>query len=323
MQLPRLRHIIRRLRRTEQKSASLGFVLAYHRVAEVEHDPWELCVSPERFAEHLEVLRTQRRPVVPSSSVARGEAPKNAVAITFDDGYLDNLVSAAPALERAGMPATFFITTGCIGQKREFWWDELEKVLLGEPTLPPVLELAIGGCDLSWATDGLDSSGRSALYFAVWEALIKLPEDERTRVLDQLLKWSAASPSVRESHRTLCDVGLRQLASHDLVQIGAHTVSHPVLPNLSPALQRQEIAQSKNRLEEMINCRPVTEISYPHGRHDAITRAMARDAGLSCGYTTQASPVSTADDPFSVPRVCIGNWTGDEFAWHLRRNFNS
>src|SRR5262245_31484652 len=92
-------------------------ILLYHRVTRLELDPWGLSVTPEHFAEHLEVLR--RFPRIPLNEVRRpvwrtGQAALR-FAITFDDGYFDNLDQAAPLLEKYDTPATFFIATGYIG----------------------------------------------------------------------------------------------------------------------------------------------------------------------------------------------------------------
>ena len=89
---------------------SRDLILLYHRVARVDSDPWSLCVTPEHFSEHLEVLRKHRPirldQVKPSGWRAGGS--RASVAITFDDGYADNLYEAKRLLERYDIPATFF-----------------------------------------------------------------------------------------------------------------------------------------------------------------------------------------------------------------------
>lgn len=108
-----------------------GVVLLYHRVTELESDPHHLAVSPARFKSHLDAIV---RLGVPMSLAAmldaarRGSLRAGAVAVTFDDGYADNLTSAAPLLAEAGVPATIFLSTGAIVNGREFWWDELERI---------------------------------------------------------------------------------------------------------------------------------------------------------------------------------------------------
>src|SRR5690606_36408110 len=110
-----------------------ALILLYHRVTTLENDPWSLAVTPEHFAEHMEVLRRYTYPLPLRDLVQRvrtGRFPEGSVAITFDDGYRDNLYAAKPLLERHEIPATVFIATGYTGREREFWWDELEALLL-------------------------------------------------------------------------------------------------------------------------------------------------------------------------------------------------
>ena len=73
------------------------------------------------------------------------DLPPRAIALTFDDGYLDNLEYAAPVLERAGLPATFFLTSGWLGKPGEYWWDTLERVLLLNESVPPSIDLSRAG----------------------------------------------------------------------------------------------------------------------------------------------------------------------------------
>src|SRR5215470_438384 len=89
-------------------------ILMYHRVAEIRFDPWGLAVAPAAFEEQLEVLCRTREPLPMSEFVgrlARGTLSDRAVALTFDDGYADNLLAAKPILAKYGVPATVFLTT--------------------------------------------------------------------------------------------------------------------------------------------------------------------------------------------------------------------
>lgn len=124
-----------------------ALILMYHRVAEAASDPWSLCVAPERFAGHLQVLRTLARPVKLGDLtrlLINGHAPEpSSVTVTFDDGYNDNLCCAKPLLERYDVPATIFLTTGYLGSDREYWWDELERLFLQPGSLPSTLQSAV------------------------------------------------------------------------------------------------------------------------------------------------------------------------------------
>ena len=131
-------------------------ILMYHRVADLGCDPWNLAITPERFAEQLATL-TRQRTIVPLDwlveKLESGHIPEKAVVITFDDGYVDVLHNAKPVLERFGASATAYLTTGAIGRRREFWWDTLSRILLESPALPASLELRIAGRTRTWNVD--------------------------------------------------------------------------------------------------------------------------------------------------------------------------
>ena len=147
-----LRQIARWL--SKRPSESVVVVLVYHRVAKARSDPWSLAVTPEHFAEHLEALRQHAVPLrlqQLSRALAKGATlPGRSVVVTFDDGYADNLHNAKPLLERYGIPATIFLTSGFIGSGNGFWWDELDRLLLRPGRLPKNLRLNINGKTRRW-----------------------------------------------------------------------------------------------------------------------------------------------------------------------------
>src|SRR5690606_37807585 len=108
-----------RARRALARHHGAVAVLLYHRVADAPRDPQQLAVAPERFAAHLEVLAATCTPVALGEAAARLRSPRGlpprAVAVTFDDGYRDNLHTAKPLLERHGVPATVFVASGYVG----------------------------------------------------------------------------------------------------------------------------------------------------------------------------------------------------------------
>lgn len=101
-------------------------ILVYHRVADVVQDPHQLCVSPKHFRDQMNYLKEHHH-VVPLREIVRdlaaGHLHKGHIAITFDDGYADNLLTALPILEACQMPATIFVTTGNVESGESFYWD--------------------------------------------------------------------------------------------------------------------------------------------------------------------------------------------------------
>ena len=331
------------IRLQKKLASSKGLILMYHRVAELEIDPWSLSVTPQNFGEHLEVLQKHYHPLSLQQLVEalRGnKLPDRAVVVTFDDGYADNFYNAKPLLEKYNIPATFFISTGFIGQNREFWWDELERLLLQPRKLPEKLSLNIDGNVYQWNLDQAvnyteqdyqrdrtckaweaQSGSRMSFYYSIWQILRPLLEKERQRILDEILEWAVAEPTPRATYRSLLPEELSALAEGELVEIGAHTVTHPFLSAQSTALQLNEIKQSKIDLEEMLN-RPVRSFSYPFGDRTAETVELTRTAGFDCACSTFEEFVWQKSDHFQLPRFAVENWHGKEFVNRLLEWFN-
>jgi peptidoglycan/xylan/chitin deacetylase (PgdA/CDA1 family) len=311
-----------------------GVILMYHRVADLAIDPWGLAVSPRHFAEHLEVVRASSRPVALEDldrALGTGHGP--VVALTFDDGYADNLEHARPLLARHDVPATVFVATGALDSGREFWWDELEAVLL-RGTLPRTLGLEVDGEIRTWdlgdaaADDGAEHAGwradgddtpttRHAVYRALYPRLRCATHEARTKVVDALLAWSGRHPRRRASHRVLSAAEVAELGDGRLVDVGAHSVTHASLPDLPIPAQRREIAGSKARLEEIVG-RPVTAFAYPHGSRDADTVRLVREAGFTHACAAEPGALGPGSDRLQLPRVAAGDWDGEELARRLR-----
>jgi peptidoglycan/xylan/chitin deacetylase (PgdA/CDA1 family) len=289
-----LRRAARRIR-DAWRSSSL--VLLYHRVATVPHDPWGLCVRPAHFEEHLAVL-ARRRVVGPLAelvaAVARGRRQARRVVLTFDDGYAEVASRAVPALERHGLPATVFVTTDAIDGEREFWWDELERIVLDRQV-------------------GAGNAERIELYHALHTSLARLGPTARRACLARLLEWAGEAPLPRQSHRPLDVAGVRVLAASPCVTLGAHSVHHPYLSRLPEAEQRAEVVESRRRLED-VSGRPVVDFAYPHGDHDQRTIALVRAAGYRSACSTHAATAWARSDVFALPRVEAPDVDGEAFA---------
>ncbi len=321
------------LRRKLRKQAPGGLILLYHRVTTLDSDPQFLSVTPGHFAEHLEVLHRQYRPTTLSEIATDKGASENAVAITFDDGYADNQQEALPVLTAAEWPATIFVQAGQIGQEREFWWDELERVFLRTAKLPGHLRLNVCGaeriwqmgdcnrpCDPDWnVLHGENMTDRQSVYVEL-AALLKIMEDaERERVLGELRVWAGLPSAGRPSHRSLDEKQLCALAASRNIEIGAHTMSHPSLASIPLTSQQTEIAKSKSTIETMIG-KPVLSFSYPFGgRGDFCedTMRLVSDAGFDLACANFPGVVGHPSDRYQLPRVLVRDWDGDVFARHL------
>lgn len=326
----------------ETSSDRKALILMYHRVAEGCVDPWSLCVSPQHFSQHIEVLRKDCQPMGLQQlvgSLDSGNLLGRSVVVTFDDGYADNLYAAKPLLERYDIPATVFVTTGYIGENREFWWDELERLLLQPGTLPKTVWLRVKDCvhqwdlgeaayyardrwerDLSWRAPENPPSARHSVYADLWRLLQLLPERERAKAMQDLRVWASEKSEPRSTHRLLTQEEIVSLERGGLVDVGSHTRTHPVLSELSPQSQREEVGLSKVCLESILG-RPITSLGYPFGAYAPETIRIVQEAGFSCACSTVETAVREGCDRFQLPRVEIKDWDGEEFSRRLRAWF--
>jgi peptidoglycan/xylan/chitin deacetylase (PgdA/CDA1 family) len=322
-----------------------ALILIYHRVAEPALDPFGLAVSPRHFAEQMDVLRKYARPIPLfrlAGEIREGRVPRRGVVVTFDDGYADNLHHARPLLERTDVPATVFIATGSIDDGRGFWWDGLIDLLLRPCALPRDVLAGVvpeNGLDHDlgdawdygeddaarfgrWTfADGDPPTPRHALFVSLYAQLQALPGERPAQAVEALWARAGARPAVEgETARALTVRELQRLGDGPLVEVGAHTVHHPLLPSLPATEQRAELAGSKGWLEERLG-RAVRSVSYPYGRYTAETAAIAEDAGFSCALAASGAAVQQGSRDFGLfdlPRVWPGDWDGDEFARRLR-----
>jgi peptidoglycan/xylan/chitin deacetylase (PgdA/CDA1 family) len=338
-------HTLARFRRavsgfSRRSARRRGVILLYHRVADPPSDPWALSVSPKRFAEHIDVLRRHAR-TARLLDLIRDDprtAHDRAVAVTFDDGYADNLHVARPLLERFDVPCTFFLASGHIGCGEQFWWDQLARALLETRCIPPTLRLTVGGRHHRWelgasaessdndvirdrrwlAWGQADRGPRHTAFRELYELLQPMPTATRRDVVGRLLAWAGIDVAGPVEDWPLSRSEAISLVSSDLFDIGAHTVSHPLLGAMPPDAQRDEIRGGKTQLEELLG-RPVRLFAYPFGRacdYSEDTVSFVRDAQYEAACSNFGDLVSSDTDRFQLPRVQVHDWDGDEL---LRR----
>jgi peptidoglycan/xylan/chitin deacetylase (PgdA/CDA1 family) len=322
-------------------------ILLYHRVAVVERDPWGMVVSPTNFAEQLAVLKNFGKVVrldELAHSLGQRKALEPTIAVTFDDGYADNLYTAYPLLEQYQLPATFFLTTEFINSEQECWWDALEALLLESMELPSTLHLEAGKTRFTWKNTSEPScyfenslkqerhwkawqkvsNSRQLLYLALWKFLQPLPTELREQAFDQLYSQASINLMTCPLHRMLSSREVITLGQSELVEIGAHSVTHPVLSALSTESQHYEITASKTFLEELLN-RPINSFAYPFGRRGDYTRRTVRivqKARFDKACTNFSGLISRHTNPFQLPRFAVQDWNGAKFA-HLLTNYFS
>lgn len=268
----------------------MAIVLAYHRVGQGDDGWWGMRVSERNFAEQLELLRRDWEPCSLAEALTPPtHLPDRRVAVTFDDGYVDNLTTAAPMMLEAGVPGHLFVATGFMERRQGYWWDALADT---RRELFPF--------------DGAEGFDREA-FIETWNRLRRSSVDERATLLASLSERTRGSFDL--SAEGVLDVdGIRELRRMGM-GIGAHSVWHPELTALPLAAAVGELVESRRVLEEILG-EAVLDFSYPFGQGSRPLAMVMRLFGFRAGFTAALGAVGGADSPFRLPRVAVGDWDG-------------
>lgn len=291
-------------------------ILIYHRVI-AEPDPLVPDqVYAREFDWQLTVLGRWFTVLPLPETVARlreGTLPVRAACVTFDDGYADNVTAALPILRRHGVPATFFLATAFIDGGR-MWNDTVIETVRRAPG--NMLDARPVGLDtLDIATPDL----RRRVIDRLLAALKYLPMEERQQRADDL---SSATACELPSSLMMTTEQVRQLHNSGM-EIGAHTVNHPILANLDSERAGNEIRESKVRLEAITGS-SVSLFAYPNGKPGLDYYRehvdMVKKLGFEAAVSTARGVAHAASDPFQLPRFTPWDRTPGKFLLRLMQN---
>ena len=252
----------------------------------------------------------------------RDDLPSRALAITFDDGYADNQEVALPILQRHGLCATFYVSTGFLDGGR--MWNDTVIETVRRSSLPALVlaDVPVDGLPDLPALPLGDAAQRRAAIHALLGALKYKQPDERLRLVQAIAAHAAAGLPDNlmmrsEQVRALHDAGML---------IGAHTVSHPILAVLDPVAARDEIDRSRQRLQAITGQR-VAHFAYPNGvpgrDFSDQTVQIVRDLGFDSAVTTGWGAARRGADPFQLPRFTPWDRSRTRFGGRLARNLLS
>jgi peptidoglycan/xylan/chitin deacetylase (PgdA/CDA1 family) len=289
-------------------------ILIFHRV-HARTDP----LAPSepdacRFDSLLGLLRRSFR-VLPLrhavQALAQGRLPSRALAITFDDGYADNAEVALPLLRKHGLVATFYVSTGFLDDAPCMWNDVI---------IEAVRAASVRGADFPEigarvvAFDNIQAR-QQAIELLINHAKY-LPPSERASFVEQLprrLGVGTALPTLmmRSSQ-------VRELHAAGM-EIGAHTVDHPILTSLDIDGARRQISQGRDRLAEIIDA-PIETFAYPNGKpgrdYAAAHVALVRELGFMAAVSTAPGVADRQSDQLQLPRYTP--WARGSAMWSIR-----
>ncbi|WP_298824565.1 polysaccharide deacetylase family protein [uncultured Piscinibacter sp.] len=273
-------------------------ILIFHRVLRSRDALFPEVPDAQSFAEQMSWVKRWFR-VMPLEAAAealfRGNLESRAIAITFDDGYADNLEVAAPILRSLGLPATVFVSTAYLDGA--VMWNDRVIEALRACRLP---ELRLDAAGLGRHALASDSDRRAAID-QLLERIKHRTSQERTHAVDVIVEAAGVDPPAplmmnRQQLRSLRDCG---------IAIGAHTVSHPILTKIPGAEALREMRESKLTLEEILG-QPVRAFAYPNGvpgqDYGAEHVQMAKECGFGCAVSTAWGAASMRSDRFQLPR---------------------
>lgn len=293
-------------------------VLIYHRVLDDPDPlvPWAIRVDD--FSAQMEALKRFFNVLPLPEAVERlasGRLPARAAAVTFDDGYKDNLTVALPVLQRYEIPATVFVATGFLDGGR-MWNDTVvESVHGAEGTL----DLA----DLGLGTFHLESDvSRVQAVSGLLRQLKYLPHGQRVAMADKIGERSSAT---LPNDLMLSSDEVRRLHAAG-IEIGGHTVTHPILSLLEDRMAYREIAENRERLTEITRT-PVRVFAYPNGRpkqdYAPAHVTMVKECGYSCAVSTAVGVSTRGTDLYQIPRFTPWDVKQRQFVLRMASNMMS
>ena len=281
---------------------SRGCLFTFHRGAPAR--TWERLANRDFYVDldfldrFLTYLRDNQWAVVTIDEAlqraASGAPAGRYVNFSIDDGYRDTFEQVVPLFRRHGVPVTVFVTTGIPDGALPLWAAGLEDALLNRErvvledrtadTATPEAGRAIFA-ELASAWDGPDAGDRYAAFC------------RRNEIDVAAMHWK---------HAISWEM-LEALRDDPLVEIGAHTVSHPRIAALDGAAAFAELRDARDRLMERLGI-PINHFAFPYGRAaDCGPRdfALTREAGYRSAATTRKGLVRRRQDPYCLPRITL------------------
>lgn len=298
------------------RSVSRLSILIYHRVLPTPDPLFPGEVDAAAFEYQMRLVKSTFNIIGLGDAVRAirsGTLPARAACVTFDDGYADNAEVALPILHKLGIPASFFIATGFLDGGR-MWNDTIIEIVRGATGQFLDLEPAgYGRFDIS------DIPQRQKAISSLIGKLKYLSLRERQIQIDAIC--AHLQPTL-PNNLMMSSAQVRQL--HDTgMEIGGHTVNHPILARLDVVSARREIAEGKEALEGIIGA-PVRMFAYPNGKptQDYLAEhvGIVKELGFEAAVSTAWGAMPSAPDLYQLPRFTPWDQGANKFMLRMARN---
>ncbi len=283
-----------------------AIILFYHRFSSGENGEYILPrLDIREFERQIIHLRKYYRVISMDelAEVAREQKhfSRPSIAITLDDGYLDNYQLAFPILHRNKVPGTIYLTVGCMDGPGNIWIDTIEDILM--LTREKTLTLKDMG-DAILAIE--DRDGKRKAESLLYGKMRQMENSGRKKALDHLCALLKVEPEqINASPRKMLNwEEIKEMAQAG-ISFGAHTVTHGFLPGMPLDEAQWEIRESKEKIERILGCR-IRHFAIPNGKTDDFSGDLTefcKDIGFETVVTTESGAVKPADDRYSLKRI--------------------
>ncbi|NML60339.1 polysaccharide deacetylase family protein [Massilia sp. RP-1-19] len=291
-------------------------IVIYHRVSAAPDPLFPGEVDQHRFDREIGVLKSHFDILPLAGAIERirsGTLPPRAACITFDDGYADNAEVALPILQRHGVHATFFIATGFLNGGLMFN-DVITELVRG--CRAPALDARAAGLGVIGL--GSNEQRRAAISALIGKLKYRALEER----LELALRLAATHQVALPANAMMSDGQVRMMHQAGM-GIGGHTVNHPILARLDAGAAREEIAQGKHQLEQIIGDE-VRLFAYPNGKPNADYHAghaaMVRDLKFDAAVSTAWGRYDGVPDLFQLPRFTPWDLSRTGYLMRMARN---
>ncbi len=290
-------------------------ILIYHRVLPEQDFMRPNEPTVDAFNWHMQLISKFFSPLGLAEALdlmEKGKLPDNAICVTFDDGYADNEQYALPILKKWGVPATVFVSTGFINGGR-MWNDTVVEALRQMDE-----EICLSSVGLKTYETKTNDQKREAAY----DIITHIKHMEADKRLDITKQIASKCPSALPDGLMLNNEAILNLAKAG-IEIGGHTVNHPILAKLSKNEALEEISEGKKTLEDIIN-KKIRFFAYPNGKpgqdYNLDQTEIVKHVGFEAAVSTEWGVSSSKSDKYQLARFTPWDQTPEKFL--LRLIFN-